>query len=130
MKKAEKDPRNPKRGTIRVCETCGAENYDYIFCWNGKHQVGKTNLNFSFKYGKTVIGEATNRMAQEFGRKHGEDLIQPEVYDKSQRKMVLNPEYTKRYGNPYRDMTNEIGSGNQEMIDSGALELIEPDANT
>lgn len=107
-----------------TCSNCNAINWEYMHCFNCQKPLFKQKVNINFMYGKPgkTIGERTYRNAQDYERRHGEDLIQPTIYNKSSKKIETNPDFVKRYGNPFTSKAR-VGEAVEQAINSGEIEL-------
>lgn len=127
MKKAP-DPRKRTgwqkrfyRGETKQCSVCHSNNWQgHLNCWSCDSYIpDQTGLAVSYKYGTATFGEKQNRDIQDYKAKNAADMIQPEIYNKHTRKVETNPEFTKRYGDPWKKRT--AGKAVDKAVESGEI---------
>lgn len=97
-----------------ICKNCGGESsrIKYIrgreFCSNcaGFSEVGKTRVD-------GINTRSSFRVRSEAIKFEG-DLISPQFYNKTRRKVDINPDFVKRFPDQAREYFT-----NEEMVDSG-----------
>jgi len=78
--------------------------------------------------GKSYLSDKQMRQAEDFNRTHAKDMLQPTRYNSADRKMEINPDFAKAYGNPFNKKA-EIGTAVDKAIDSGEIELKDGESN-
>lgn len=75
------------------------------------------------KYGKHTMSIKRVEQAKDFARKNAADLVQPTIYDKQKKEFVDNPDYVRHHGDYKKNNIVKHGSGNQELLDSGVVDV-------
>lgn len=116
LKKLLECKKNPNK--IK-CKNCNAINYNRENnnkCWLCQELFEKDEIKRAFvlKYRyRNINGEARDytskelTFANDFASKHSEDLLQPTRWNNVEKKEEINPDFTKRYGNPYQDQPED-----------------------
>ena len=100
----QKQDDRPRRGELINCRNCNSSNWErYMRCFNCHCILDPEDTKsfvFGYKVGKNFMGQKQHQKIMMEAIGHEADYLQPYKYDKTEKKMVKNKDFVKKYGDP------------------------------